>query len=220
MYKINLLPVELQKDLSIDVKGLVKRVSIAMTVILMFFGYGAFLFMGYLTQKEINDTERYLSQISSSVNIIEDIKAQRIKNEESTKRFKELLNTRLARSPMLVDLSYNMPVDLWLENIDLSYVAPEQTAANASSGAAQEQTAQPQPQGQAPASKQEAVSAPAPNTFVLIGYSRSVSSIGVFMNNLYGMPYFSSVVLNELNTDEKSGNVKFKLTAQLKETGK
>ncbi|NMA51583.1 MAG: hypothetical protein GX949_01050, partial [Peptococcaceae bacterium] len=146
MYKINLLPVELQKDLSIDVKGLVKRVSIAMTVILMFFGYGAFLFMGYLTQKEINDTERYLSQISSSVNIIEDIKAQRIKNEESTKRFKELLNTRLARSPMLVDLSYNMPVDLWLENIDLSYVAPEQTAANASSGAAQEQTAQPQPQ--------------------------------------------------------------------------
>lgn len=219
MYKINLLPVELQKDLSIDVKGLVKRVSIATTVILLLFGYGAFLFMGYLTQREINDTERYLSQISSSVKKIEDIKAQRIKNEESTKKFKELLNTRLARFPMLEDLSYNMPVDLWLENVDMSYVAPEQTAANASPGAAQGQTAQSQPQGQAPASKQETVSPPEPNTLILVGYSRSVTSIGIFMNNLYRMPYFSSVVLNELNTDEKSGNVKFKLTAQLKEAG-
>ena len=87
MYKLNLLPVELQKDLSIDVKVLVKRVSIAATVILLLFGYGTFLFIGFLTQKKINDTERYLFQISSAVKRIEDVKAQRIKDEESTKKF-------------------------------------------------------------------------------------------------------------------------------------
>jgi len=215
MYKLNLLPVELQKDLSIDVKVLVKRVSIAATVILLLFGYGTFLFIGFLTQKKINDTERYLFQISSAVKRIEDVKAQRIKDEESTKKFKELLNSRLARSPMLEDLSYNMPADLWLENINMSYVAPEQATANAPSGAVQEQTDQPLSQRQAPVTL-EVVSPPEPNTLVLIGYSRSVQSVGIFMNNLYGMPYFSSVVLNELHTNENSGNVKFKLTAQLK----
>ena len=116
---------------------------------------------------------------------------------------------------MLEDLSYNMPADLWLENINMSYVAPEQATANAPSGAVHEQTDQPLSQRQAPVTL-EVVSPPEPNTLVLIGYSRSVQSVGIFMNNLYGMPYFSSVVLNELHTNENSGNVKFKLTAQLK----
>jgi len=217
MYKINLLPTELQRDLSLDVKGLVRRVSITITLILLLFGYGVFLFMGYLTQKEINDTEKYLNQISSTVKKVEGIKAQRVKNEESTKKFKELLNARLTRFPLLEDLSYNMPVDLWLDNVDMSYVAP----ANASGGATQGQTAAPpQAQGQAAADKKVPVSPPVPNTLTIEGYSRTVPSVGIFMNNLYRMPYFSSVVLNELKTDEKSGSVKFKLTAVLKEGGR
>ena len=223
MYKLNLLPVELQRDLSIDIKGLVKRVTITITVFLLLASYGMFLFMGYLTQKEINDTEKYLNQISATVKKVEGVKAQRIKNEENTKKFKEILNARQARFPILEDLSYNMPVDLWLENVDMSYVASGQAAntpANGSGGAAQTQpAAQSQTQGQA-AAKKEAVSPPVPNTMIIEGYSLTVPSIGIFMNNLYLMPYFSSVVLNELNTDEKSGNIKFKLTAVLKEGGR
>ena len=218
MYKINLLPAELQRDLSIDVQGLVRRVTATVMAILLLFAYGAFLFTGYLAQKEISDTERYLSQISAAVKKVEGIKAQRVGNEESTKKFKELLNARQARFPLLEDLSYNMPVDLWLENVDMSYVAPAQTTADKSTGAAQGQpAAQPQSQGQADADKKEPVAPPVPNNLILEGYSRTVPSIGIFMNSLYRMPYFSSVLLNELKTDENSGNIKFKLTAVLKE---
>ncbi|HBC93525.1 MAG TPA: hypothetical protein DCZ10_11695, partial [Pelotomaculum sp.] len=132
--------------------------------------------------------------------------------------FKELLNARQARFPLLEDLSYNMPVDLWLENVNMSYVAPAQTTADKSTGAAQGQpAAQPQSQGQADADKKEPVAPPVPNNLILEGYSRTVPSIGIFMNSLYRMPYFSSVLLNELKTDENSGNIKFKLTAVLKE---
>lgn len=232
MYKLNLLPTELQRDLSIDVKGLVRRVSITVTVILLLASYGVFLFIGYLTQREIADTERYLNQISSSVKKVEGIKAQRFKNEESTKVYKELLSARLTRFPMLEDLNCNMPVDLWLENVDMSYVAPKDAgkaaqpgqppAANASRGAAQQgqQATTTQAQGQAAAGKNGSVSPPLPNTLVLVGYARSVPSIGFFMNNLYRMPYFSNIVINDYQWDEKKSGYKFKLTAALKEGGR
>ncbi len=226
MYKINLLPGELQRDLSIDVKGLVRRVTVTVMVILLLFGYGAFLFMGYLTQKEISDTERYLSQISATVKKVEGIKAQRIKNEESTKKCKELLSARQTRSPLLEDLSYNMPVDLWLGNVDMSYVTPKnsgkdgqpgQPSGNESSGYGQ---GQPVTATQSATGKNGVDSLPLPNTLIIVGYARSVPSIGFFMNNLYRMPYFSNVVLNELQWDEKEDCFKFKLTAELKEGGR
>jgi hypothetical protein len=208
VYKINLLPVELQKDLSIDVKGLVRRVTVTVIVILLLFGYGAFLYLGYLTKKEITDTEKYLSQISAAVKRVEGIKAQRVKDEESTKLYKGLLSTRQTRFPMLEDISYNMPVDLWLEKVDMSYVAPKEEGKDG------------KPAQAANGDKKETAAPPVPNNLIIEGYSRTVPSIGVFMNNLYRMPYFSSVILNELNTDEKSGNIKFKLTAVLKEGGR
>jgi Tfp pilus assembly protein PilN len=164
MYKINLLPNELQRDLSIDIRGLVRRVTVTVTILLLLASYGVFLFMGYLTQKEINETQKYLNQISAAVKKVEGIKAQRVKNEESTKKFKELLNARQTRFPLLEDLSYNMPVDLWLENVDMSYVAP----AKAATGTAQTQpAAQNQAQGQAAADKKAPVSPPAPNTLII-----------------------------------------------------
>jgi len=222
VYKINLLPTELQKDLSIDVKGLVRRVTITVIVILLLFGYGAFLFVGYLTQREISDTEKYLSQISSAVKRVEEIKAQRVKDEKSTKIYQELLSARQVRFPLLEDISHNLPVDMWLEKLNMSYVAPKEDGKNsqpaqaANDGAQEQQNTQSHTQGQAD-DKNKPSSPPVPNTLIVEGYSRTVPSIGIFMNNLYRMPYFSNVVLNELATDEKSGNIKFKLTAALKD---
>lgn len=230
MYKINLLPVELQRDLSIDVKGLIKRVTATVFVILLLASYGAFLYMGYLTKREIADTERYIKQITPAVKKVEAMKAQRIKDEESAKVYKELLSARLTRFPLLEDLNFNMPVDMWLENVDMSYVAPKdggksgqngQTPAETSGGATQGQpAAPPQAQTQGASGKNGLVSTPLPNTLVLVGYARSVPSIGFFVNNLYRMPYFSEVVLNEYQWEQQKGGYKFKLTAALKEGGR
>lgn len=226
MYKINLLPVELQRDISIDVKGLVRRVSITVTVILLLASYGVFLFMGYLTQREIADTERYLSQISSAVKKVEGIKAQRVKDEESIKVYKEILSARLTRYPLLEDLNSNMPVDMWLDTLDLSYVERKdagqaaqtgQPAADASGNTQEQPAAAAQPQGQSAGGKNGKASIPLPNTLVLEGYSYSVPSIGFFTNYLYRMPYFSKVVLDSYKWDESKFAYKFKLTAALKE---
>lgn len=230
MYKINLLPVELQRELSIDVKGLIKRVTATVFVIILLASYGVFLYMGYLTKREIADTERYLKQITPAVKKVEAMKAQRVKDEESAKIYKELLSARLTRFPLLEDLNFNMPFDMWLENVEMSYVAPKdggksgqngQPAAETSGGATQGQpAAPPQAQTQGASGKNGLVSTPLPNTLVLVGYARSVPSIGFFVNNLYRMPYFSDVVLNEFKWEQQKGGYKFKLTAALKEGGR
>ncbi|MDD4239611.1 MAG: PilN domain-containing protein [Desulfotomaculaceae bacterium] len=214
MYKINLLPLELQRDLSIDVKGLVKRVSITVTIILLLASYGVFLYLGYLTQREIADTQRYLNQITPAVKKVEAIKTQRVKDEESIKVYQGLLSARLTRFPLLEDLNHNMPFDLWLENVDISYVASKDAGKDAQPG-------QPATTTQAAGGKNGPVSPPLPNTLVLEGYARSVPSIGFFVNNLYRMPYFSSVVLNEYEYEKPpKDRYKFKLTAALKEGGR
>ncbi|OPX88396.1 MAG: Fimbrial assembly protein (PilN) [Pelotomaculum sp. PtaB.Bin104] len=242
MYKINLLPPELQRDISIDIKKLVKRLSVSLVVMSVLAGYGTFLYSYISTKKEISQTEKYLNELQVTVKIVEDLKKQRQGNEHTIQIFTEMIDKRLTWSYVLDDFSRNLPVDVWLERIDLSYIDPQ-----AAAGAAGQTKGQPNPQsqpqqaqaqgqakaqagagatpgGQAPPAGQkgqpQAVSPPVPNTMTIKGYSHTVPSIGVFINNLNKMPYFTRITLNELAEDDKSLAFKFKLTAAVKEVGR
>ncbi|MDD3653353.1 MAG: PilN domain-containing protein [Desulfotomaculaceae bacterium] len=243
MYKINLLPPELQRDISIDIKKLVKRVSVSLVVISVLAGYGAFLYSYVETQKEIAQTEKYLNELQLAVRIVEDLKKQRQDNEQTIKKFTEMIDQRLTWSYVLDDFSRNLPVDVWLERLELSY---NETQAAAGTGQVtgqpnpnpQSQSSQPQTQGQtgaqagatatkggqaSPTGQQgqsQASAPPVPNTLTIEGYSHTVPSIGVFINNLNKMPYFTKITLNELAEDEKTLAIKFKLTAAIKEGGR
>jgi len=243
MYKINLLPSELQRDLSIDVRKLVKRAAVSLVAVILLAGYGSFLYSSYSTRKEIAKTEKYLNELNVTVKKVEEIKKQRETSEQSAQKLKELLNNRLAWSSVLEDLNHNLPVDVWLERIDLSHIdlqastgASGQPKGQADAQAPQSQSqpapAQPNPaqagtgavpEGKPPSGQSGTPapsSPPVPNTLTIEGYSRTVPSIGVFVNNLSRMPYFTRVTLNEFAEDEKMGAIKFKVTAAIKEGGR
>jgi len=234
MYKVNLLPPELQRDISVDIRRLVKWLTVSLVVIILVLGYGIFLYSFFSTKKEIVETEKYLSELQVTVNRIEDIKKQRQKNEQSVQKFKDLVEKRLIWSYILDDLNYNLPVDMWLASIELSFTglqvstgtvgqAQGQPNAQASQMQIQVQTGagvvhgvQALPEGQ----KGIAVSPPVPNTLTIAGYSRSVPSIGIFINNLHKMPYFAKVTLNEIAEDKNNAVIKFKITAMTREGGR
>jgi len=232
MYKVNLLPPELQRDISIDIRRLVKRVAIFLVVIILVLGYSIFLYSFFSTKKEIVETEKYLNELQVTVKKIEDIKEQRQKNEQSVQQFKELVEKRLTWSYVLDDLNYNLPVDVWLASIELSFT--DLQASTETVGQAPEQPKVHVPQAQTgtrtvpggqslPAGQKEpllSASPPVPNTLTVVGYSRTVPSIGIFINNLHKMPYFTKVTLNEIAEDENNAVIKFKITAMTKEGGR
>ena len=239
MYKVNLLPTELQRDISIDFRKLVKRLSVSLLAITLLASYSAFLYSFYSNRKDIARTERYLNELRVTVTKVEDIKKQRQNNEQSVQTLRELLSKRLSWSPLLEDLNCNLPVDMWLESFDLSFTDLQTSTGAAGQSPGQPKALAPQAQaqskpaqtgngassdGQAPAAGQKGPLPPAsltvPNTLTLEGYSRTVPSIGIFVNNLNRMPYFNRVTLNEISEDKKYGAIRFKVTAMLKESGR
>ncbi|OPY57734.1 MAG: Fimbrial assembly protein (PilN) [Pelotomaculum sp. PtaU1.Bin035] len=242
MYKVDLLPYELQRDVGVDVKKLLKRLSVFLAAIFLLVSCGTFVFSELLTRKEIAVTEKELSEIQVTVNNIEEIKKQRQNNQHSIQNYKALINKKLSWSYLLEDLNSNLPVDMWLASLELSFTdmsasvgtvgqiagqseaqAPAHVQARAQSKATQANVGAA-PGGQSPAAGQKDSpspdSPPAPNILVVEGYSRTVPSVGIFVNNLDKMPYFTSVKLNEISEEEKNAAIKFKLTAILKDGGR
>ncbi len=217
-YRVNLLPNKLQRNISIDVGKLVKRVVVTLAVVSLFTGYGIFLFNFYSTKKELAATEEKFKQVQVAVKKVEAIKKQRLDNEKAVNEFKELLKKRQTWACVLEDINYNLPTDMWLESIDIycaeRQVGPEQPAQeNKTASGKQETDTGPE------AEEQSAV--PVPDTLAVAGYSRTVASVGVFVNNLNQMPYFSSALLVELFEDEKYMAVKkFRVSATIKEGGR
>lgn len=240
MYKINLLPSELQRDISIDVRKLVKRAIVALAAILLISGYSIFLFNYYSTKKEACELEKRLKQLEAAVKKVEEIKKQRRDNEQAVEKFKELLNQRLTWACVLKDIDYNLPEDMWLGSIDISYTGRWAQAEAGDKELEQMKTKEAVQKGRpksgqtgtgalsdskTSAAKQEGTSQqaslPVPDTLAIEGYSRTVSSVGVFINNLNKLPYFKSALLEELGEDEKYAGVKkFKLIAEIKEGGR
>ncbi|MDD4170506.1 MAG: hypothetical protein PHD36_09710 [Desulfotomaculaceae bacterium] len=244
MYKVNLLPPELQRDISIDVKKLVKRVAVSLVAITLLVGYGIFLYSFFLTKDEIVKTEKYLNELQVTVKEIGALKHQRQSNELSVQKFNDLIIKRMTWSYVLDDLSDNLPVDVWLKSINLVFIDPQVATLSFGQGAGQPETQVPQaqqaqeqvqamqaqagvgvaPGGQVYPAGQKGpllpASPPVPNTLTVEGYSLTVPSIGIYINNLNKMPCFTSVTLNEVVEDEEIAAIKFKLTAMIREGGR
>jgi len=217
-YRVNLLPNKLQRNISIDIGKLVKRVVVTLAVVSLFTGCGIFLFNFYSTKKELAATEKKFKQVQVAVKKVEAIKKERLDNEKAVDEFKELLKKRQTWACVLEDINYNLPADMWLESIDIycagRQAGPEQPAQeNKTASGKQEVGTGPE------AEEQPAV--PVPDTLTVAGYSRTVTSVGILVNNLNQMPYFSSALLIELFEDEKYTAVKkFRVSATIKEGGR
>lgn len=168
LYKVNLLPPELQREGIIDIRRLVVVVGTALPVAVILGCYIIFLINCTVIKNELAETKLQIDSLSPAVSRVEGIMKERAEMEETIKEFDEILKKRMSWSGLLNDLGSIAPVDLWLTGLEISDQAVKTPSDNAQK--------EPDPYAR-------------PNTVTFKGISRTLPSVGVFIRNLTGTNY-------------------------------
>lgn len=240
MYKINLLPYELQRDHIFDVRKLIVGSVSALVIVGICAAYALFLYKLHIVTIAVAEAGQSLKSLQGDVVAVEEIKKQRISNEQTVLSLREILEKRIIWSKVLEEVNFSLPKDMWLVRLELAHrdLREKAPGLRAGAGAAEREASSKEPkntpsaglQQDAPDKRQPDTPAkpsgippdiplPTPNVLVFEGYSHSVSSVGVFIHSLYLMPFFSKAILNELSEDEKTAAVRFKITVLIKDGG-
>lgn len=213
MDKINLLPDELQPGLDIDVRKLFLNGIAVLVVLGLLSAYGIFLYRFYITKNELAQAYAELTRLRPKVAEVEKIKQQRLNVESKVKALSGLIEGQQTWSAMLDDLNVLIPIDAWLTGITI-YYEPDFDP-----GAAKKENGDENTKGknvQKKANTKDSVTQEGihtPNAVTLEGKSRSAASVGVFVNNLNQLPYFTRVRLNGVYENYSEGTVTFSITA-------
>lgn len=220
-YKVNLLPPRLQRDSIVDVRRLVVVAVATLLITTVIGGYTAGTINYFLMKNELSETKKQLVQLAPLVARVEGMKRERTDLEATIVEYDTILKKQVAWSDLLYDLGDIVPVDIWLTGMDVANKAELKTLGAASpfpqAGIKSGNGKTPEKEegeGQPPAGQLKAAASsgqqqkdpevmPRPNAVTLSGYSRTMPSIGVFINNLYRLPYFKEVKLNKITAENE-----------------
>lgn len=219
-YRVNFLPPQIQREGIIDFRRLILIGGATLLLVLTLGGYGAFIINYYGMRNELTSTKQQLASLAPLVTRVEGIVKERKELEATLEEYNLIRKKHVAWSDLLYDLGDIAPVDLWLTEIDISRKDP---AAKEQSGGttkpAEQKTAESQQASPAKTvagqEQKERDTYSRPNMITYRGASQTVSSIGVFIRNLIGLPYFEEVKLVKISTD--NNELKFEITAKIKE---
>lgn len=192
MYKVNLLPPEL---VATEPGG--SRRSPLYNLLIFCAGglcllYVVFLLYLFFSQLQVQQKQKALAAFEPQIQRVESLQRQSQLLRSRAMVWEGILKERREYYPLLVDLQRVLPVDMWLTRIELG--AQPQAASGLPAA-----PAQPQAPGGTSPPLQPAVP-PAPNRLVIEGGTRSLPSVGVYINNLCRLPYFQKVTLREVTT--------------------
>lgn len=225
-YKVNLLPPKLQLEGTIDFRRLAVIGGTTLFAAVILGGYGAFLLHFYSIKNDLEATKQQLASLAPLVSRVEGIKNERKGLEAALTEYHSILEKHIDwLSDLLSDLGDIMPVDLWLIDLDLYNKPVEQKAKSPDStsqgtkakksetdapAAAKAKSSKSAGQGQ-----EESGAFAKPNMIKFTGFSRTVPSIGVFINNLHKLPYFKEIKLNKISAEGEG--FKFEISAILRD---
>lgn len=234
MYEINLLPPELQKKVAIDVSKMLVPLVVVVILIVMGGSYWLLQMKQYQAAAETARIDVRLNEISPLVRKIERMKRERLDGEKKIKTYRQITAQRATFIPMLNAIAQTMPVDMWLTDISLEnrreYAARGGFASPPGVLAMNEQpedinnkpgnnTFSSDSKDNDPDGEEGVKEVPPPNLVVLKGVSYSPASVGVFINNLSGLPYFRNIDLIETSVKKLEGSTgqAFCIEARLRE---
>lgn len=210
IYKVNLLPQNLQHEGNIDIRRLLTIGVVTLLATVLIIGYSFFVVNFMVMKKQLAEAQQQLANLSPIVTRTEKMISERKEIEKSLDQYNSLIKKQVAWSDMFSDLNNVTPVDLWLNSMELSYKPDAKVTVGSSPVlTGNENPVQP---GQATG---QSAKAGRPNVVTFNGASLTISSIGVFMNNLYQLPYFQEVKLIKASRD--SQGIAFQITALLKD---
>lgn len=193
-YKVNLLPPKLRREGIIDVRRLIIISLTTLLVAAILGGYGTFLFLFFNQKSELDNTRQQLASLAPIVNRVQEIKKERKELEAALQEYIILLKKQIIWSDLFFALNNVTPNDLWLVEVETTFPKEGQKSG---------------PEG----GKPEVLVRPEIMNFK--GFSCSVPSIGLFMNNLSQLSYFKEVKLVKLNKENEG--ISFQITTLLRE---
>jgi Tfp pilus assembly protein PilN len=197
LYKVNLLPPKLQREGILDIQRLIIILAAALPVILLLGGCLVFLINYAVINNELAETRTQLAALAPALSRVEAVMKERTALEETIRECEEISAKHISWSGLLNDLGAAAPIDLWLTRLDIS--RKDAAAAKTTSGSGQE----------------AAGLAARPNLLNCKGVSRTLPSIGIFIRNLAGLPYFGEVKLVKIKA--VSEGMEFEITAAIKD---
>ncbi|HPZ42541.1 MAG TPA: PilN domain-containing protein [Bacillota bacterium] len=216
-YKVNMLPAKLQREGLIDVKRLVLISAATLILALSMGGYCAFLINYTFMKNDLQDTTARLDELAPLVSRVEQMRKERTELEAALKEYEEIIQNQKSWSVLLDDLSNIIPIDAWLVDLAiLNRPVERKTSPDGAPASTNEADSQNKAGSTAGDKEKKTAGLPHPNTITLKGYSRTVSSVGVFIMNLNYLPYFEDVKLNRISLDANKG-YSFEITTTLKD---
>ena len=202
MYRVNLLPPRLQHEELMDVRRLL-LISVIAVLVLAILGAGvSFVISDIVVHQEIDSAVQQLTSLQPTVAMVQSMQSQTRAMLSTEADYKGLLGRQMAWSSLIYELNDIAPTDLWLVELDMTNADLSKVPA-----AKQVTTVSPDANGNA-ATKGNAQNGsepvPYPNVITIKGMSGSVTSIGVFDQNLNQLPYFKNVVIKSITSQAAS----------------
>jgi len=221
-YTINLLPEELRPRPLVETRrlGMIAAATVAGAAVVVGAGAAGLNFIHQRTAlREVTAELTYLQPAAARYDAE---KAQERKYQTDARTLEGLVSKQRYWKPVLDQIAAVLPVDAWLDSMDLSY----QNGALSSGGPTGKIPAAPA--GAAPRASVSVTGSvpPPPNVLVIKGSARSFASIGIFEQNLSvtlpgaagfgqaGRPLFQQVTLDQV-TENNGGEWQFTLTCHL-----
>jgi type IV pilus assembly protein PilN len=212
LYKVNLLPPKLQREGIVDIRRLIAAAGILLGAAVILGCYVTFLINFAVIRTELTETKAQLAALAPLTVRVDGIVKERTEIEETIKELEDISSKHTVWSNLLYDLGSAAPADLWLTGLDIS-----NKEAGAGEQAAAQGTAAPALSKSSDNSRREADPYARPNIVTCKGIARSLPSIGKFINNMLGLPYFEEVQLVKVNAVNEG--MEFEIAARIKRKG-
>ena len=194
MQKINLLPVELRKDPTVDVKRIIKIAAFTTIVGILVLAYITLVFNNYLKEKEIETIRAEIAALQPKVQKVETLKKEIALNHRRITIYQNILYRSVPWPEILRDLAFNSPTDLWFTEIQTSRVEVETTETKSEANKVDTEGAKVDAQ-ESTVESEEAKTVKSEIYLIIKGYSPSLTNIGVFILHLNQLSTFEEVNL-------------------------
>lgn len=198
MYKVNLLPDELIQP-GVDFKKALRTCSAVLLFVVISVSYGFFLYQLSQSKTELARLQKNAADRQPELELLESLKKQRTELEKAASDLDGIVDNRVTWSPIIAEINSNVPADVFLTALRI-YCEGIKTS---------------EAERQVPGDGRKGITAapPVPNTVSIQGESRSVLPVGVFVNGLLKVEYFSEVRINDIHENQEKGTLAFSITA-------
>ena len=197
MYRVNLLPPELALESERTLRRVTPLRLLMISCGILGFLYLIFVCWLFISRAEVEAKRQALAAIEPQIRQVEVLQNRANALRAHTAAWQEVQARRQVCYPLLTDFQRSLPADMWLTRVEIA--PPAAQAPQGASGGQNETAANPA----APAPPPPAL--PKATQVVIEGGTNSLTSVGVYINNLCRLPHFKRVALKEVKEVKGAG---------------